>query len=153
MSVELFNPPRTLLPLNDRNYNAEDTLDWVANPECERPDADETYLIANRAALLVYAVIQDDNACYSYDDFALVKAPNGEWYLLNTCGCSCHPSPSETWQVETHSPDVEAIAEFVRSGEYSGYTLPKEQEADFVKLIEAAGGKGWTPAPKEVEES
>lgn len=124
MSVVIHNPPMKLKPIDPH---------WIGHPDCEQDGDAVRYIKEHRAELEVYGEIADDDACYSYDNFALVKAPNG-WYLLQTSGCSC-PSPRETWRVEIGPATPAEIEEFVRGGHYDGYTLPKEQEVDFVALI------------------
>jgi len=117
---------------------------WVAHPEAlqnsgsygARDDAGnetEQMLVKRRYDLEIVGGVQDKEASYSYDEWALCKL-DGQYYLLSTSGCSC-PSPSETWRLEIGPATLAQIDAHVRSGAYDGYTLPKKQEEDFLKLL------------------
>lgn len=121
---------------------------WVAHPDCGTGymsgpasrgapvDSPEAMLISRRYDIEILGGIDDEDASYYYDEFALCRLDN-DYYLLNTAGCSC-PSPTETWTVEIGPATLADIAAFVRGGHYSGYTLPKQREAEFLALIEGA---------------
>jgi len=131
MSVTTYKPPREIdltAPYGE----------WIGHPSCESPGKAEQDLIDHRAEILVYAEIADDEADYSYDDFALIRLKGTDlWYLLNTSGCSC-PSPDETWNVQIGPTTLAEVRKFVTEGEYSGYTMPKRQMAEFVKALDEA---------------
>lgn len=129
MSVTINNPAR-MLDLSN-SYG-----EWIAHPKCSRPTEHELDLIGHRGDILVYAEISDDEASYSYDDFALVKLKT-KWYLLNTTGCSC-PDPNETWNIQIGPATLKEIREFVSGGNYDGYTVPKKQIDQFLQAIDAA---------------
>lgn len=132
MSVTIYEPPRKIEMPNENTYDA----DWIANPRCEDASDAEKKLIDNRADILVYAEISDDEADYSYDDFALVRLGD-DWYLLQTSGCSC-PSPSETWGVDIGPATLEEVKKFVMEGEYAGYSVPQRQMDEFLLAFDAA---------------
>lgn len=93
-------------------------------------------LVKRRYDIDIIGGVEDKEASYSYDDWALCKLDN-DYYLLSTSGCSC-PSPSETWSIEIGPATLNAIRDHVTSGNYDGYTLPKKQESDFLSLIDGA---------------
>lgn len=71
----------------------------------------ERALVENADAVELLAESTDPDACYAYDDFALLKY--GEtYYVINTCGCSC-PDPSETWGIVFETADRAAIVPWV----------------------------------------
>lgn len=87
--------------------------------------------------LVVLGVIEDADASYSYDDWALCRI-GLQYYLCNTSGCSC-PSPEETWEV-MHGPTTLAgiREEVLEKGNYEGYTLPYKQRAEFEAMLDKA---------------
>ena len=116
-------------------------LGWIAHPSCESPGEVEEFLIEHREDIEVIAEIADAQACYDYDDWALICVPirgrnrRDSFYLLNTSGCSC-PSPRETWSVHTGPANLGVIqAEVLKSVEYS---VPFRQRAEFDQAIEQA---------------
>lgn len=124
---------RKLEPVNsDESWNAE----WIANDRCENPGELEKLIIAHREDLIVWGEVSDDDACYSYDDWALVQLDN-DFYLLATSGCSC-PSPSETWYVNVGPGTLDDILAKIESGDYDGYTVPFKQKQEFLDMIETA---------------
>ena len=85
----------------------------------------------------VFGVINDAEASYSYHDYALVRL-HGEWYLLETAGCSC-PSPSETWGVTRGPTTLGDIRRFIQEeGGERGWGVTKRQNAEFVALVDDA---------------
>ena len=124
---------------------------WVGHPDapyypCDNPRSYiETMLVKRRYEIEIIGGVQDEEASYSYDDWALCKL-DGQYYLLSTSGCSC-PSPSETWRLEIGPATLGEIERHVRYGDYDGYTVPKRQEDDFLKLLsdEAAANCGAHP--------
>lgn len=127
-----------------KEYDQE--FSWVAHPDAlyyvdkfiygVRQDGGndiEKMLVQRRYDLEIIGGVQDNEADYSYDDWALCLLDN-QYYLLSTSGCSC-PSPRETWRLEIGPATLAAIEQHVKSGAYAGYTLPKKQEADFIKLL------------------
>lgn len=129
MSIIIHKPPRKIDLTS--TYG-----EWIANPKCSSHDPAEQNLIGHRGDILVYAEISDDEASYSYDDFALIRLGK-DWYLLNTTGCSC-PDPSETWNIQIGPASLKAVKEFVEGGNYSGYTVPKKQLGEFLAAFKAA---------------
>lgn len=124
----------------DRFNRFEDygPLYWPGHPQCEHaPDGSiERDMINNNTELEVIGGVEDPNASYSYDDFALVRF-RGELYLLESSGCSC-PSPSETWRV-VHGPATkEELVAVIKAGDYEGYTLPSGTEQFLLEVIDAA---------------
>lgn len=119
----------------------EYSASWPGHPDCERPSTAEQEIIAARAAgkLRLIGMIEDDNASWSYDDFALVRVEES-YYLLNSSGCSC-PSPSETWNVEIGPAALADIRKHLVDGKYEGYTVPGRQMAEFLELIDAEAAK------------
>lgn len=109
-------------------------LDWVGHPRCDNPGETESFLIKHREDILVLGQIVDEAACYSYDDWALIRVL-GEFYLLNTSGCSC-PSPSETWSVAIGPATLEEIRDFVVK-HVGG--VPEYQRDEFLAAIDLAG--------------
>lgn len=116
--------------------NEWDKFGWVGSPRCERIRAMERHLIDRRSDCVIVAGIEDPNANYSYDESAVVRL-DGEYFLVQTSGCSC-PSPSETWQVVLKGT-LQDIREAIQRGDYGGYTLPEAELSAFLADIEAAG--------------
>ncbi len=109
--------------------------EWIANPRCESQGELERALIARREDVEVIAEIEDKDASYDYDDWALVLL-DGAYYLLNTSGCSC-PSPSETWQVMKGPATLSEIRQEIEAGDYSGYSVPGRQMDEFLAAFDA----------------
>lgn len=122
------------LDLSKKDY--ENKFGWVGSPECENRGAIELHLIAHRDEINVIGGIEDEEDSWSYDEIALVEL-HGQYYLLQTAGCSC-PSPSETWEVVSGPASLDNIAETVLKGDYNGYTLPKNKEEELMLLIKSA---------------
>jgi hypothetical protein len=108
---------------------------WAGNGACESPGPDEKYVIDNRDKFKFLGGITDDQASYSYDDWALLKH-KGKFWLLATSGCSC-PSPSETWRVEAKEVTLTQLRKKLESGDYQGYTVPGGQMSQFMELLDA----------------
>lgn len=108
---------------------------WVAHPDGASTDA-QFDLVKRRYELEIIGGVQDKDASYSYDDWALCRLGN-KYYLLSTSGCSC-PSPAETWRIEIGPTSLKKIKTHVESGEYEGYTVPKKQLDEFLALIKGA---------------
>lgn len=120
-----------------RKLNPEDwNYEWVGNDRCEDAGDLEKLIISRRADLVIWAEISDDQADYSYDDWALVQLDN-DFYLLSTAGCSC-PSPSETWGVNVGPSTLDDILNAIERGDYDGYTVPGRQKQEFLDAINAA---------------
>lgn len=102
-----------------------------------RIDGDAALLIARRADLIVYGEVHDAEACYSYDDWALVSL-DGRYYLLSTSGCSC-PSPSETWGI-AYGPCTlaEMRVHIADDAKEHDYHLTARQGADFDEMVATA---------------
>jgi hypothetical protein len=111
---------------------------WVAHEHGidSYSDDEMVKLVKNRYQLEIIGGVCDDEASYSYDDWALVKLGRS-YYLVSTSGCSC-PSPSETWRIEKGPATLAAIRKHVVDGDYKGYTMPKRQLDDFVALLDKA---------------
>jgi hypothetical protein len=120
---------------------------WVGHPASSRPagstgdSAKDAYnalqneFIANRDKLEILGGVTDPNACYDYDEFAVVRYKR-KLYLLETSGCSC-PSPSETWGI-VHGPTTKTeLVKSIKKGDYQGYTLPEWAEAELLAAIES----------------
>jgi hypothetical protein len=92
--------------------DARDAWDWewIGHP---RSFAADHPLSIGRRELVVVARIDDDTACYSFDDWALVKL-GADYYLLQTSGCSC-PSPTENAGVVEGPCTLDQIAERIES--------------------------------------
>jgi hypothetical protein len=125
----------TVFPMNGSKL---DDNDWIGNPRCESPRDVERELIARRADLVVFGYVVDADACYSYDDYALVRL-DAAYYLLRTSGCSC-PSPTETWEVALGPCALDAVEAHLRANEKdgSGYGVTVRQFAEFVALVDLA---------------
>lgn len=117
-------------------YKIEGEYNWIAHERCENASTREQNLIARRDEIEVFGEISDDEASYSYDDWALIRL-DGQFYLLQTSGCSC-PSPSETWGIAVGPATLAEVRAHIDTGDYSGYTLPKRQEEDFKKMFDEA---------------
>jgi hypothetical protein len=89
--------------------------------------------------LTIVGMIEDDEASYSFDDWALLKAGK-KFYLVSAAGCSC-PTHEETAQLEVGPATLKEIRERIESGDYRGYTLPTRQADEFDKLLKFAAGK------------
>lgn len=108
--------------------------DWIAHPSGGSNDDASRKLVERRADILVLGEIEDENLSYEYDQFALISL-DGEFYLLETSGCSC-PDPTETWFVQEGPCSLSDIKEFMLSGKYEGYTLPAQLLKNFIDGID-----------------
>lgn len=114
-------------------------LDWIGHPRCESPSEREKFLIEHREDIEVIAQIADTDACYSYDDYAVIRvlvrgrSKRESFYLLNTSGCSC-PSPSETWCVVLGPTNLGAIEAVALT---DTYRVPFVQRDQFLAAIKA----------------
>lgn len=113
-----------------------DAFCWVGHPQCDAQGEQERKIIARRDDVLFHGGVQDNEASYSYDDWALIEL-DGDFYLLGTSGCSC-PSPSETWHVQKGPATIDQIREDLLSDKYEGYSVPKRQMAEFIAIIDRA---------------
>lgn len=119
--------------------------DWIAASNGDLSSG-ERKLVENRDRIEVWGEIQDAEASYSYDDWALIRL-DGDWYLLNTSGCSC-PSPDETWGI-AHGPcTLDEIETAVKDGDYPGYSVPGRQLDEFLSAI-AEARKATDESPGE----
>lgn len=109
---------------------------WVGHKNAINTSPMMKRLIKRRYDIEIIGGVIDEEASYSYDEFALCEL-DGAYYLLSTSGCSC-PSADETWIIEIGPATLSQISEHIRGGHYDGYTLPKMKEAEFLKLIDAA---------------
>jgi len=114
----------------------EDCLDclrlgWIGHPACENASDIEKKLIANRQDIEVIAEIEDENACYSYDSYAIVTL-NGDYYLLNTSGCSC-PDPKETWSCVWGPGKKDALCAEINA--YVEFSVPARQRQQFLEAL------------------
>lgn len=96
----------------------------------------EKMLCERRYELDIIGGIEDKEADYSYDDWALAKLDK-DYYLFSTSGCSC-PSPTETWRVEMGPCSLNEIEKNLKNGNYDGYTVPGRQMQEFLDLIAEA---------------
>jgi hypothetical protein len=108
---------------------------WIADPEGGDRGPMCQDLIKNRDKIFVIGEISDDEASYSYDDWALIKY-KGKFYLLATSGCSC-PSPRETWDIEKGPATLKQIRKHITDGAYSGYSMPKRQLDQFIEMLDS----------------
>lgn len=125
---------------------SSEPFSWVAHPngllDCSMgnsaKDATDIMkkLVARRLDIEILGGVVDEEASYDYDELALIRL-DGEFYLLNTSGCSC-PSADETWGVPLGPTSLSVVRTFIESGSYSGYTLPKEQVDQFLAIIDEA---------------
>lgn len=114
---------------------------WVAHPDGAGSTEEERYLEQYRYELEIHGGVSDDEASYSYDDFALIEAPNGTFYMLETSGCSC-PSPSETWRIEARGT-LKDIRDYVLEDAKTGYGVIKNQTGEFIALIDEVSLKKY----------
>lgn len=115
---------------------------WVAHPDAlsgrdvKSPEyAAMKYLVDRRSDIDVLGGVIDEDLSYEYDEFALIKL-DGDFYLLETSGCSC-PSPTETWGIVQGPASLSQIKECLVQGKYGGYTLPEGKLQDFLDLIDS----------------
>lgn len=123
------------MKLNPEKGSYDQEWGWVGHDECDNPGPQELELIKHRYELEIHGGIVDEEACYSYDDWAVCSLGD-DFYLLATSGCSC-PSPSETWRVETGPTTVDGIRKHLLSGDYEGYTVPSRQQNEFLALLDS----------------
>ena len=111
-------------------------LTWVGHPEAgyENDQTPEGELTRRRYEINILGGIEDSEASYDYDDWALCEL-DGKYYLLSTSGCSC-PSPSETWGLQHGPATLAEIREHLKEGNYEGYTVPGKQMDEFMDLID-----------------
>lgn len=111
--------------------------DWMAHPGCEGAQEMERLLIERRADVWCYGTVEDAEASYSYEDYALVSLDD-VFYLLRTSGCSC-PSPTETWGV-IHYGTLDEIEKYLRDdvADPQGFTVTKRQADEFMALVSKA---------------
>lgn len=105
---------------------------WVAHPNGGKNDP----LVKRRNEIEIIGGVQDADASYSYDDYALCEL-DGKFYLFSTSGCSC-PSPSETWQVDIGPATLDEIKAHVLSDNIDSWAVKKKQQAEFIALIHEA---------------
>lgn len=115
-----------------------DEWNWIANPLCFDPGEPERKLIDNRSRLVVHGEVSDAEANYSFDDYALVSL-DGDYYLLNTSGCSC-PNPSEVWGVSEGPCSLDEMEQIFLKfpGSPEGYGVTFRQRGEFLQMIENA---------------
>lgn len=107
--------------------------DWPGHGACNQPNDKERFLIANRDKFQIYGEIEDKEMSYEYDEYAVI-GDGSQFWLLQTSGCSC-PSPTETWKIDCGPCSLPEIEAFIRGGYYSGYTLPKRIEEEFIQAV------------------
>lgn len=83
--------------------------------------------------------MNDAEANYSYDDWALVEL-DGQFYWLHTSGCSC-PSPTETWGV-FYGPVSLSEARQLMSDWQDEWGVPARQKQEFLDLCDQALKEG-----------
>ena len=112
--------------------------DWPGHPSGGAAgDPDDVAIRDAREAgtLEWHAYINDAEADYSFDDWALMRiASPGQWGVLNTSGCSC-PSPTEEWRstiLGTAEEVCDWIVGFVGGAEYG---MGKRQGDEFTAWI------------------
>lgn len=111
--------------------------DWMASPDCEAPGADEALLISRRDDIDVIGTVEDAEADYSYDDWALIRL-DGAYWVLSTSGCSC-PSPRETWRAEVGPLSLDEVRTyFLDAAGEKGFGVTKHQHAEFMALVDLA---------------
>lgn len=114
-----------------------DSCEWIAHPSGGGGDEESKKLIARRAELDVIGRVNDAEADYSYDDYALVRL-GAKYYLLNTSGCSC-PSPTETWVIAHGPVGLEAMKTYLLDvDKVHGYGVTHRQHKEFLDLIRVA---------------
>lgn len=114
-----------------------DEYDWPAHAGyggCHTDDA-ERALVARRADIEVLGYITDAEADYSFHDFAFIRL-DGQWYVLETSGCSC-PSPKDEWQVSVGPVPVDGLRTAVDSMR-SDWGPTARQWGEFVAMCDAA---------------
>lgn len=132
----MSNRPMSL-KLDPEKSDWDQEWSWVAHRDADPAEGSvAAALVKRRYDIEILGGITDDEASYSYDDWALCRL-DGAYYLLSTSGCSC-PSPSETWRVEIGPATLAEVRKHVLDGDYTGYTLPKRQMSDFIALLDAA---------------
>lgn len=103
-----------------------DEYDWIANARGNEYEENRV-LINRRNELVIFGEVNDAEANYSYDDYALVRL-DADYYLLSTSGCSC-PDPSETWGIACGPSTLAQIREHLNAATY-GPTLRQREEFD-----------------------
>ena len=115
------------------------SINWIGHPDAigSASPANEKYLSAHRSECIVWGMVSDDDAYYSYDDWALVELED-KFFLINTAGCSC-PSPTETWHVACEPGSLQSQWNHLITGSYEGWTVPGRQMEDFRKMFTFVG--------------
>jgi hypothetical protein len=106
---------------------------WVGHPGCESKGMHEAELIRRRDEVEVIGEVQDVEANYSYDDYAICKL-DGQYYLLETAGCSC-PSPTETWGVNAGPCTLDQLEKYLHDFR-NQWGVVKNQFDEFIAIIE-----------------
>ncbi len=133
----------TLIPITE--------FDWPGHPDGGAADEESETIRQARSdgSLEWHAYINDAEADYSFDDWALMRLADGRWAVLNTRGCSC-PSPREEWGVYVLGTAEEVcdwIVGFVGGARYGmGLLQGKEFEA-WIDLIRAYRPDKIEPEP------
>ena len=121
------------LVLKNEGYDKE----WVASPNGEDLSEEELKLVARRPDIIVYGYVNDAEASYSFDDYALISL-DGWFYLLHTSGCSC-PSPCERWGIAKGPCTLDEIrSHIVDDVDRRGYGVTKRQFQEFLDMIAVA---------------
>lgn len=84
-------------------------IDWPGHPDAAVKGATEESLRDWPDQWSLLRVEEDPDACYSYDDLALMRHSGGRYVLVRTTGCSC-PSPTETWGVVAEGSWADCVA-------------------------------------------
>ena len=135
------------MKLDPSKSHYEQEWGWVAHPDgVDSGNDDMAFLAAHRYELEIIGGVRDNDASWSYDDWALTKL-DGSYWLLATKGCSC-PSPVETWRIEMGPATIEEIRAHIEGGHYEGYTVPKKQMDEFMALLDEAEKQDKAPERK-----
>lgn len=123
---------------NDPDKDSYD-FRWVGHPDGGDGARNED-LIKNRSQIYVYGIVDDNDASYSYDSWALVRFKR-KFYLLRTSGCSC-PSPTETWGIQDEGKLSLMLGKIYAEKErYPDIGIEARQFSEFQELFSLPGSR------------
>lgn len=109
--------------------------DWIAHPSGGNANPASQELKDHRNEITVLWEIGDDDAGYSFDDWALIRYRK-KLYLLETSGCSC-PSPCEEWGIVVGPASAKEIRTYLKNQaeDPMGWSMLVRQKDEFAEAM------------------